>query len=316
MRYLFFDIECADGNKAICEFGYVLCDERFAIIQQRNVLMDPECAFHLTNRPGQKDLVLTYPYEEYRKHMTFDDAYDNIKFLMTQKDLLIFGHSVTNDIRYIIKDCNRYFLDKFDYVAYDVQKMLPLFDAHNKKYTSLENAFHDIVPESVRSALQDHRAVDDAMKTMLVLKAMVDGLEFTVKDLVEACPDSKVSALDYWREYKENKKQRNAREKSKHVKNECQALWGELYRRCAPKLEDINSIGKIVTVSAEAKRHPEGLRAVTKHIEDQDYVAYDKISGSDFLIAFDEMDREHLAKGLKYPYAGRIVTIKEFASME
>lgn len=33
MRYLAFDIECCDG-KHICEFGYVITDEKFNIIKK------------------------------------------------------------------------------------------------------------------------------------------------------------------------------------------------------------------------------------------------------------------------------------------
>lgn len=32
MRYLAFDIECCDG-KHICEFGYVITDEKYYIIK-------------------------------------------------------------------------------------------------------------------------------------------------------------------------------------------------------------------------------------------------------------------------------------------
>lgn len=39
MRHLFFDIECAYGNRAICEYGYVLTDEKFNAIRKRNILM-------------------------------------------------------------------------------------------------------------------------------------------------------------------------------------------------------------------------------------------------------------------------------------
>ena len=33
MRYLSFDIECCDG-RSICEFGYVITDESFNIIEK------------------------------------------------------------------------------------------------------------------------------------------------------------------------------------------------------------------------------------------------------------------------------------------
>ena len=230
MRYLFFDIECADGNRAICEYGYVLTDEKFNVLRKRNILMDPECPFNLTGREGQEDLVLTYPYSEYYKYYPFDDSYETIKNLMTQKDLLIFGHAVNNDIGFLFKDCNRYRLPLFDYTAYDIQKMLPVFDKQNKKYTSLENAFVDLVPLEIRSELKDHRACDDAMKTMLVFKAMVVDLEFTPKDLIESCPKSVFNALEYWEQAKIRKKERQKHKQNAAKRKVGQTMWGDLYR--------------------------------------------------------------------------------------
>lgn len=317
MRYLFFDIECADGSRAICEFGYVLCDESLNIIRKKNILINPECKFNLTGRKGQSDLKLSYPEEEYYKHKPFDDAYDNIKFLMTQKDLLVFGHSVDNDIRYLIKACNRYKLDKFDYVAYDVQKMLPVFDKQNKRYTSLDNAFIDIVPDNERSSLIDHKADDDAYKTMLVFKSMVVDLEFSVQDLLDSCQDSKISALEYWKKYKENKNERYIRKShvNKKKRDEGQVMWGELYRKHLPLLEDSNSIGKFVTISGEMKEHHKELMNLIKLIEDNNFVAYDRTNGSDFFVTIDEKNKEEISSGLKYPYGGRIITYQEFVEL-
>ena len=34
MKYLFFDIECANRLNKICEFGYVLTDENFNILKK------------------------------------------------------------------------------------------------------------------------------------------------------------------------------------------------------------------------------------------------------------------------------------------
>ena len=315
MRYLFFDIECADGNRAICEYGYVLTDEKFNVLRKRNILMDPECQFNLTGREGQDDLILTYPYSEYYKFYPFDDSYETIKNLMTQKDLLIFGHAVNNDIGFLFKDCNRYKLPLFDYVAYDIQKMLPVFDKQNKRYTSLENAFVDLVPLEIRSELKDHRACDDAMKTMLVFKAMVLDLEFTPKDLIESCPKSEFKALEYWEQAKIRKK-----EKKKHLQNAAkrkvgQQMWGDLYREHEPLLEDDNSIGKFLTVSGEMKEHHEELSNLIDIIKSKGYVAYDRINGSDYLIVFDEENKKEMTAGLKYPYAGQILTYEEFVEL-
>ena len=312
MNYLFFDIECADGNCAICEFGYILTDDKFNVLRKRNILIDPECPFNLIGREGQDDLELTYPYSEYYKYYPFDDSYEFIKNLMTQKDLMIFGHAVNNDIGFLFKECNRYNLPLFDYTAYDIQKMLPMFDKRNKKYTSLENAFIDLVPDEIRSELKDHRACDDAMKTMLVFKSMVVDLEFTPKDLIESCPKSVFNALIYWEQAKIRKKERKNNLQNAAKRKVGQVMWGDLYREHEPLLENPNSIGKFITVSGEMKEHHEELKNLIQIIKDKGYVAYDRINGSDYLVAFDENNKKQMTAGLKYPYAGQILTYQEF----
>lgn len=315
MRYLFFDIECADGVRAICEFGYVLTDENFKIIQQKNILINPKHKFNLAGRKNQEDLVLTYSYEEYCQHEEFPEVYDNIRFLMSQKDLLIFGHAVCNDIRYFFKDCERYNLPLFDYEAYDVQKMLPIYDKKNKKFTSLENAFVDLVPETIRQTLNNHRASDDALKTMLVFKAMVADLEFTAEDLIESCPDSKCSAVDYFEALKTKSKLKKIYKEKYKKRKEGQMMWGELYREHLPLLNDPNSIGKLVTITGEMKYHQEELKQLIEFIKVHGYVAYDSINGSDFLVAYDEENKKCISSILRHPYGGKILTYNEFSEL-
>lgn len=89
-------------------------------------------------------------------------------------------------------------------------------------------------------------------------------------------------------------------------------MWGELYREHEPLLEDPNSIGKFITVSGEMKEHHAELKQLIQTIKEKSYVAYDRINGSDFLIVFDEENKKEMAGGLKYPYAGQILTYQEF----
>ena len=73
MKYLFFDIECADGGKAtICSFGYVIADLNFNIIEQRDILINPEAEFCLEGRKGRPDVKLAYPKEDFLNAPTFD----------------------------------------------------------------------------------------------------------------------------------------------------------------------------------------------------------------------------------------------------
>ena len=316
MRYLFFDIECADGNFAICEYGFVLTDDKFNVLRKRNILIDPECQFNLRGREGQDDLELTYPYSEYYKYYPFNDSYEFIKSLMTQKDLLIFGHAVNNDIGFLFKDCIRYNLPLFDYTAHDIQKMLPVFDKHNKKYTSLENAFIDLVPAEIRSELKDHRACDDAMKTMLVFKAMVKELEFTPKDLIESCPKSVFNALEYWEQAKIRRKERNKSLHNAAKRKSGQIMWDELNKEHEQLLEDANSVGRFVTVSGKMKEHLQELKVLIQYIRNNKYVACYGIKGSDYFIVFDENNKKEMINGFTHPYTGKILTYQEFFQLD
>lgn len=312
MNYLFFDIECADGSKAICEFGYVLTNEKFEIIKERNLIIDPECRFKLRDRSGQDDLELTYPYEYYYMFYPLSEVYETIKTLLTQENILIFGHAVNNDIGFLFKDCNRYKLPLFDFVAYDIQKMLPIFDKHNKKYTGLESAYKDLIPKDIRSTLKDHRAVDDSKKTMLVLKAMVAMLGFSPNDLIETCPKSKCAAMNYWKNKKSRDKDKGKQHSSRKLHKDGQVLWGDLYHEHKPLLEKPESIGKFITVSGDMKEHLVELINLISIIKGKGYVAYDGITGSDYLIVFDENNKEYMTKTFKYPFGGQVLTYNEF----
>lgn len=64
MKYLFFDIECCDGAH-ICEFGYVLIDEQFHILERDCLTIDPEYKFNLKGRDHESDIQLAFPEEVY-----------------------------------------------------------------------------------------------------------------------------------------------------------------------------------------------------------------------------------------------------------
>ena len=59
MRYLAFDIECCDG-KHICEFGYVITDEKFNISEKSVITINPESKFTLIGRSNDRDLKLFF----------------------------------------------------------------------------------------------------------------------------------------------------------------------------------------------------------------------------------------------------------------
>ena len=315
MRYVFFDIECADGCFRICEFGYVITDEQFNVLTKNNILINPKCKFHLTGRDGQKDLILSYPEEEYLKHKPFRDMYDNIKYLMTQKDIMIFGHAVDNDISFLNSCCNFYKVEPFDYVTYDIQKMLPVFSRANKQYTALEKAFVEIVPDEERANLIAHRAADDAYETMLVLKHMTRQLQFSVPEIIDSCPGCRIQAFQCVEKKKEKNREKQLKKQLKARIRKANEYLLPFYAECKDSSDNDGCIGKFVSISLELKLSQESLGKVVALVRSSSFLLVNNSYDSDFLIAKDEEEIGSLKEKMRKPYSGKIITITEFEDM-
>ena len=100
MRYLFFDIECCNGRN-ICEFGYVITDEKFNILEKKDFTINPENKFNLTGRPDGRDLYLYYPESIYYRSNKFPYFYEDIKKLIEYPNQLIVGHAISNDAGFL-----------------------------------------------------------------------------------------------------------------------------------------------------------------------------------------------------------------------
>lgn len=72
MRYLFFDIECCDGEH-ICEFGYVITNEKFQKIDKQVIKINPDKPFCLTGRENQVDISLFFTEKEYYDSSLFPE---------------------------------------------------------------------------------------------------------------------------------------------------------------------------------------------------------------------------------------------------
>lgn len=170
MKFIFFDIECAGVRKTyakICVFGYVLCDEKFNIIEKQDLLINPLGRFELTDRKGEKGIVLPYEYGIFKKQPTFPKVYNRIKELLEDKYTCVWGHAVLNDVKYLNLECKRFKLPSFNFRFADSQLV----------FMSLVNDFsHQFGLEHIAAELgvefTPHRAVDDAYATMRIVEAM------------------------------------------------------------------------------------------------------------------------------------------------
>ena len=170
MKYLFFDIECADGGKAtICSFGYVIADENFKILRREDIVINPQGRFYLTGRAGRPDVHLAYPEATFKRAPAFDKFYNKIKALVQNEEYYVVGHSIGDDVTYLNKACARYKLEPFCFSYFDTQRMYRELTG-DKKSISLEKA---LAAFEIDERFRYHQSVEDARATMFLLKALL-----------------------------------------------------------------------------------------------------------------------------------------------
>ena len=182
MRYLFFDIECCNGRN-ICEFGYVITDDKFNILEKKDITINPENKFNLTGRPDGRDLYLYYPESTYYRSNKFPYFYENIKKLIEYPDQLIVGHAISNDAGFLRSACRRYKLAPINFKFADSQRMFSEF-ANIRKNISLETAGENMNVEKPKYL---HKSDDDSELTMNLVKGMCKQLDCSLEELIELC---------------------------------------------------------------------------------------------------------------------------------
>ena len=183
MKLVFFDIECAGVHKTfakICVFGYVVCDEKFNILEKEDILINPKGRFELTDRRGEKGLKLPYEYEEFKKHPPFKQVYGRIKELLEDEDALVFGHAVLNDVKYLNLETKRFKLPSFNFAFADSQLIYMTFKNDFSHQAGLEHIAQDLGVD-----FTPHRAVDDAYATMRIVEAICKAKNCQAEELLK-----------------------------------------------------------------------------------------------------------------------------------
>ncbi len=184
MRYVFFDIECADGGKgSMCSFGYVICDEEFRELESDDILMNPESRFFLVGRQHRADLVLAYPEATFRKAPRFTEFYDHIREILEREDQIVLGHSVQDDCAFLAKNCARYGLTPLSFHFADSQSLYADFIGQ-KGQVALDKACEAL---GVYKDAVVHKSEDDARATMHLVRELCKRRGKTLPDLISAC---------------------------------------------------------------------------------------------------------------------------------
>ncbi len=301
MKYLFFDIECADGGKAtICSFGYVIADMNFNIIEKKDIIINPEAEFCVTGRKNRPDVGFAYPEEYFLQAQNFAHFHEEIKNLVENEEFYIVGHSIFNDVRFLKKTCKKYKLKQFTYKFFDTQRMYSeLFE--DRKQISLENA---LISLGVFDEFESHKSDEDARATMLLLKALLEKANMSFeeyKNSTNHC-SGKVENGRYSWDYTPPKKIEQARREKNGLTKDNIICRGKenwiIFIRYLDYGHSVGEksnklIGKKVTVSKnyEVEHFKEMINLVGMiKAAGGEYVL--KASESDIFVTFDTVDEE------------------------
>ena len=308
MKYLFFDIECSNclnGIGKMCEFGYVLTDEKFNIIRMDDIPMCPgkdrESRFRLKDRKHEKDLELAYAYDYYMAQPEFPRFYEKIKELMEQPNVICFAYSMNNDVAHLYNACKRYNLEPIKYVCCDVQKLVSNY-LEDEQRISLHNACKRLAGINSMIRLQEYLSRDDALMEKLVFEALCILMNKDPQTYLEESSYAIGNSEELMNKIQEHKKRRK---RSAGVE-----LWKFLVDE--EKLDNPEYVGHRYNVSGALKADLPTLKAVITCIKHLNGVMSNQLGKTDFFVVYDEKNKEEILKTFKFPFNGQILTFEEF----
>ncbi|MBE6595180.1 MAG: 3'-5' exonuclease [Ruminococcaceae bacterium] len=212
MKYLFFDIECANcyNNCAkIFSLGYVITDENFNILHDKeDVLINPKDRFdwYVAKK------MMAYPRSIFADLPPFPAFYERFREMFEDEDTIVVGYAVTNDVHFLQDDCKRYDLTPFTYRFYDVQQIY----ARQPENNTAKNLEDSLLSWCGIEAENLHRSDEDAYNTMLILKAIAAYHGKNLPELLEMYPDCGGETHDFVIDYAWKKPEEAKAKKRRH----------------------------------------------------------------------------------------------------
>lgn len=207
MKYLFFDCECANcynHEGKICSFGYVTTDTNFKILEEKDIIINPDAPFdpHVLG-VGQNSIDLAYTPKRFQYAPKFDHFYPDIARLLCDPDTKVFGYAIENDIGFLVSECRRYHTSIPQFTYFDIQDIYRLYREWDRT-PSLEDALKDLgVPNDEYA---EHQSSDDAKMSMLLLHKMLFDTGLGLDELVAAYPTCKDDVVMFLLQEKANQR--------------------------------------------------------------------------------------------------------------
>lgn len=191
MRYLIFDIECAnwfDNVGKITSFGYVVANEKFEILEYDDIVIDPEVKFdsYVLKKMMKYDKNFIYAQPN------FCEFNDKISSLINEKNQIILGHTMNRDALSLIHSTLHCKLQPYNFDFVNIEEIYKHFEKPTEGF-SLEKIcnFFDI-----DCTEELHKSSYDALLTMKAAKAMSDKYEMSIAELAEKVSLSNFRCLD------------------------------------------------------------------------------------------------------------------------
>lgn len=299
MKYLFFDIECSNsfgGNPKICEFGYTIVDENFKLITKHDIALSPgknnhENRFDLGVYKRDPSFQWAYEFEYYFAQPEFPEYYEKIKRLLVDKDTIVLGYSLSNDIHYLNHTMIKYGLDIVDYDSFDVQKMVRRY-LNLKNDLSLEKAFNKLCDKNELIKLHMHLSCDDAFMTMRVFESLCKKLNKTPQEMINLYEGVKYNSIESLERY--NKKQ----EEKENI-NIGDSLLNDFYDESITLIESNVSLNNLVYIDKGLRKNPEELKALIEELKNKGFVGCEDIEKANYYILKEEERIEKVKEYLK-----------------
>ena len=189
MKYVFFDIECAncfDGVGKICEFGCVITDEAFSVLEERSLKINPRAPFDKKGF-GMGGIHLEHPFAFYKTQPDFPHFYPQIRDLLEDPTCLVIGHGTENDVRFLLNECARYDLPPMDFKFYDTCELAKVIYGRTEKLNLKALYGEFCAHEEVE---QNHRSLEDAYMTRDVAKFYAKDLGNKFSKIVASYPQA------------------------------------------------------------------------------------------------------------------------------
>lgn len=313
MKYLFFDIECSNNfNKKpkMCEFGYVITDENFKVIRKGDIAMSPgkkSRGNRFDEGVYKRDpkFQWAYEYDYYFNCPEFPKYYDQIKQLFEDKDTIVFGFSIDNDINYLNATLTRYNYDLINYDAYDIQLFIGKYLKEHKTI-GLENAFKKMCSINEYIKLQAHLPRDDAYMTMRVFEEMCKCMNKFSLDVIDEFKSFKINSIEFNEKYLRNLENSKAKE-------EARIFINEFYDKYELLIENPEYNGKRINISRHLHKNLDLLKDLVCFIEEKEFIGCRIFEKSDYIIALDKEDYERIEQILKENlYETKVLLFEDF----